>query len=98
MNAETIKYLLNQQRIEFKENWENELNDWFWDDNFCEKLKEMKNIHSLTDYLYGLYLNRGDNTANLLNWWNNEHIYHNLMNQTIEDREEMFENIKERLN
>jgi hypothetical protein len=91
MNAETTKYLLNQQRFEFKENWENELRNWYWDEEFCEKLKEMKNIHSLTMYLYGLSLNE----KNKLKWYNHEHIYHNLMNQTTEDREQMFDDIKE---
>jgi hypothetical protein len=102
MNAETTKYLLNQQRIEFKENWENELKGWDWDDKFWDELieimakdrTELDKFYIMMSYLYGLTLKKD----NRIEWMHHEHIYYNLMNQKRKDQEQMFEDIKERVN
>jgi hypothetical protein len=43
MTTDTTKYLLNQQRIEFKENWENELVGWAmdWEDEDYQDIDDL---------------------------------------------------------
>ena len=91
MNAETTKYLLNQQRIEFNENWENELDGWAtsWNDKFYQDIDGLKDVSQLINYLYRK-IDKDRSTTE-------EHIYHNLMNQKKKDQKQMFEDIKERV-
>ena len=43
MTTDSTKYLLNQQRIAFKENWENELNCWAmdWEDEDYQDIDDL---------------------------------------------------------
>ncbi len=87
MDSTSIKYLLKQQRIEFKESWESQLNFWAgnWTDVVRKRLSEMTNEKELMDYL------KGPKRPS----WDDEFIYYNLKNQTPEDRSEMFDDILE---
>ena len=96
MDDKSIKYLLNQQRIGFKDNWENELNNWLCENDgetqcLCDELSRLNNVRELMNYLYKYYV---DGVAG---WNSNEYIYHNLLNQTEEDRDDMFEDIINRI-
>ena len=83
----STKYLLRQQRIEFKDNWESQLDYWArgWTDEVRKRLSEMTDEKELMDYLKGPKRPERDH----------EFIYHNLMNQKLEDRIEMFDDILE---
>ena len=92
MDNKSIKYLLNQQRIAFKDNWENELDNWAtdWEDSDYQDIDELKDVSDLINYLYG----KIDKDS----WTSAEYMYHNLLNQTREGQIDMFDDIKERTN
>jgi hypothetical protein len=91
INKDTLRYLANQQRMAFKEGWESELKSWVigWDDKLCEELAELNNADEFLSYLY---------KKSKKNSWDYEYLYYNFEGQHKEDREEMFNDMKETLN
>lgn len=85
----TSKYLLNQQRVEFKDNWDNELEGWanaFFNEKECREIITNKKEKDMFSYLELKHLLGGEGC---------EYIYHNLKNQKKEDRASMMSDIIE---
>ena len=83
----TSKYLLEQQRRQFEDNWDDELKNWTedWSEEECRIIVTFKKEKELFVYL----------EANIDDYGGKEHIYHNLKNQNKEDRASMFRDIIE---
>jgi hypothetical protein len=87
MDSKTTTYLLDQQRMAFKQNWEDEFDNWSqdWQDDICLDLHQLKNANELENYLY--------KRIHKDSYTDEEYIYHNFINQTKEDRDYMFDYI-----
>ena len=84
----TSKYLLDQQRVMFKDNWDDELEEWGgdWDEKECREIITFKKEKDMFCYLdIKIMMGRGGA----------KHYYHNLKNQNKEDRASMFRDIIE---
>jgi len=87
----TTKFLLNQQRIAFKQNWKDELANWEreWDDETYKELSELDSVTQLLNYLV--------KQASIDEYGCCEYLYHNIANQAQKQAEEMFNDIKKAL-
>jgi len=90
ISKDTLRYLADQQRMAFKENWEEELKSWVigWDDKLCEDLAELNNADEFLSYLY---------KKTKKSRWDFEYLYYNFEGQHIKDRINMFNDVKETL-
>jgi len=96
MNRETTKttkYLLNQQRVSFKQNWRDEL------EHFVEKVIDKLEINELADAQMWkvpedikTQLDKSD-----IDWVDWQYMYHNLVNQSQQDCEWMIADIVEEI-
>ena len=93
MSQETTRYLLNQQRISFKQNWRDEL------EHFVEEVIDKLEINELADAQMWkvpedikTQLDKSD-----IDWVDWQYMYHNLVNQSQQDCEWMIADIVEEI-